>query len=208
MIVQVAEQIKKNLLPMKTAGNFTNLCGMTKIVHTSYFSGKSDVFDSIPVPYNDDNTQDCRFNQSLSLIPSENGVRAIGYFEESSPISLLNKSDNLFECNLNFICWYNSKLFDNDSSQINTILSANVLKLLSKKVSVSDTAFDFIQIESMKMISVEDSMSIFNKYTYLINKYNLLLNPYGFFSISLNIKFSMSYDCIPQLLNNTDSCIN
>jgi len=208
MIVQVAEQIKKNLLPMKTAGNFTHLCGMSKIVHTSYFSSKSGVFDTIPVPYSDDNTQDCRFNQSLSLVPSENGVRAIGYFEESSPAVLLNKSQNLFDCNLNFVCWYNSKMFTNEQSELNTILSANVIKLLSKKISVADTSFDFIQLDSIRMVSVEDSMSIFNKYTVLMNKYNLLLNPYGFFSISLNIKFSINYGCIPQLLNNADNCIN
>jgi hypothetical protein len=208
MIVQLAEQIKKNLLPMKQNQYFTHLCGMSKIVHTSYFSGKSNVLDSIPVPYNDDNTQNCRFNQSLSLIPSEKNVRAIGYFEESSPCVLINKSDNLYECNLNFICWYNSSYFSNSKADINTVLSATVLKNLNKKVSVLDSIFNFIRIESTRMISVEDSMSIFNKYTVLIDKYNLLLNPYGFFSISLNIHFSINYDCLPQLLNNTDNCIN
>lgn len=208
MIVQLSEQIKKCLLPLKTSNNFTYLCGMSKIVYTSYFSGKSDQLDSIPVPYNDDNTMNCNMNSSLSLVPRENGVRAIGYFEEASPSVLINRSENLFECGLNFVCWYNSNLFSNEKVDLNTILSANVMKLLSKNVSVAGSIFDFINIDSIRMVSVEDSMSIFKKYSILMDKYNLLLNPYGFFSISLNVKYSLNYDCIPTLLNNSDNCIN
>lgn len=202
MIVEIADRIRLNLSPIESF--FSTLCGMSKSVTTSYFSGNKGKYDIVPVPYNDDDISNCKINQSLSLIPKEKGIKAIGYFEEGKSVNLINKKDNIYECGLIFVCWYNSKFFS--GGDVNSLLSAKVLSLLNKKIN-SGEMFEFIKIESLSMVSVEDSMSIFKKYTILMDKQNLLFNPYGFFSISIDLTFSINYGCLAQLTVNEQQCV-
>lgn len=194
MINAVSEVLKLRLSSLKTDGIVTSLHGISKVAYTSFLSKDPKKLDSIPVPYDIDSTDSCFKDDTLSLIPKEKGIRSIIYFESSQQSRFIDidesEKPSTLSTNLKLVCWYNEEYFNSNQDVNSLLISIVSQKILSSNIK-SSQYIDYLKVTDLSVSTIEDSMGVFHKYTYLIEKENILLKPYGFFTLDIGVNYSI-----------------
>lgn len=161
-------------------------------------------YERFPVSVDIDYSQCATVRKERDLVP-DGHLSGISYFEDFG-ITPLPKTRNGFQyqSRLRFVCWMNrKKLTGNDYSNIVTQTMGYVIEQLTK---APFNAGLFTRISINVMAIPPANKALFSSYTYDEAVTQYLMPPYEYFAIDFGVKFTVPYQCMPQLQLTPSLC--
>lgn len=151
--------------------------------------------------------EDCgRKNCFTDLVPNSN-LKGVLYFEDLGTIPQGSRgSDFSYKSVLRLIVWINNqKIQGKDCQSIRHRLITYIRSKLEPNVfNIPEQSIKKVSITTGRII--ENDYEIFKRYTYPRDVIKYLMHPYEAFSIDLVVEYTMSSNCLPELILKEDKC--
>lgn len=138
------------------------------------------------------------------IMTPDSSIKGIIYFEDGGtlPIGRVG-NDYKFVSNLNLICWINrAKVVSNIYSEITGIAIQNIIQKL--RIDQNPETVSFFKSLTVSLVKIQpQEASIFSRYTYDETETQYLRPPFEFFSLAIQLKYSINNKCV-EPLNITD----
>lgn len=154
----------------------------------------------------DSNYDDC-INTGCykDLVPNSN-QKGVLYFEDfGTSLSTQNRGGYYnYTSKLRIVCWLNNKLIQGENCQSINHLFINQIRSQLEKGPFNSGNFSKIKVTSTRII--ENDMRLFSRYTYPSEAVKFLMHPYEAFGIDISVDYSISQNCLPELILNPSIC--
>lgn len=202
MISDIGVILKSYLTPLTF---IDKLAGVVRIVTKSETDSSNRVArKSFPVDC-DVTNDDCLNGRYTDLVPNSKYL-SVAYFEDEGirPIGQ-DIRDFTFEASLKFICWLNLKKLGKTNCSNSALAYLNILKVFpTSYFNQTVNAVPYSRILITPDGQDIKSPQIFSKYSYDEEKTQFLMYPYDYFSMSINVRFSISKACVPDWTNGAE----
>ena len=148
---------------------------------------------------------DCVNKKYTDLIPNSQ-YKSVMYFEDQGTTRLSDTpKDFTFQSTLKLVCWLNLKKMGKTNCSNSALAVASVLNVLPTRY-FNNGVYTRMLIE----VTGQDikSPQIFSRYTYDEEKTQFLMYPYDYFSLTVQVKFTISKACITEWQNEPEVCAN
>lgn len=201
MTIELGNILKSFLDPLKsdgvTASKFIDK--LAGVVKTAVRSGKDSnngrTLQSFPIACGT-SFEDCNKNGSLTdLVPNSN-LGCIVYFEDLG-VRLLSKSGQLrnWKASYRMVGWINMKKLGSDSCSVSgTIINTILNQFPENQFNVASTPYQRCSIEVLGQDP--KSLNPFSKYSYDEDKTQYLMHPFDYFSMQVDVDFSVHKSCV------------
>ncbi|WP_179022054.1 hypothetical protein [Winogradskyella forsetii] len=154
---------------------------------------------------NDVDFEQC-FNSGCykDLVPNSKN-KGIIYFEDINCIPLEFASGKFFyRSKIRLVCWINNKLIQgNNCKSISHLLITQIRRQLEIGYFNQDNITRiFVRANNI----VPNEYKLFEKYNYPKDVLKYLMHPYEAFGIDFNVDFSISENCLPELIIESEVC--
>jgi len=188
---------------------YDKLTGIVKtaIVSKSNRDSNGSIENRFPVSYNT-TTDQINKGDYIDFTPNDK-YRGLCYWEDKGTTAL--NTDRLFvyfQSNIRLISWFNlNKINENGTiANINTLQTILVAKTIAK-IPNTLANLSYINRISIELVGQTDNnANIFSNYTYSESKSQYMIYPFYYFGLDYKIKYSMSINCIDNLLINEACC--
>jgi len=153
----------------------------------------------------DSDYEEC-FNSGCykDLVPNSR-KKGVLYFEDYGTMPSGRKGGYFdYNSKIRLVCWINNKLIQgNTCKSINHVLVTQIRKTLEKGY-FNDTEFSKIRVTATNII--ENEYRLFERYTYPKDVLKYLMHPYEAFGIDFMVEYSISENCLPEIVLNPAAC--
>lgn len=195
MISDIGQILKSYISPL---GFIDKLGGVVRVVTKNESDSEGSVIrKSFPVDC-DVTNDDCLTGKYVDLMPNS-AYLSVSYFEDQGVRLVTQDVRNFtFEATLKYVCWLNLKKLGKTSCSNSALAYLNILKALptayfNQTVNTVPYSRVIIKVDGQDIKSPQ----IFSKYTYDEEKTQYLIYPYDYFSMNVNVQFTISQACIP-----------
>ena len=142
---------------------------------------------------NEDDNLICLSKEELAI--PESKLKGIIYFEDKGTRVITNRYQNDYFSRLDLICWINvARVKEDYYERIESSAIGQIQKILQLKQYEN---IDLFQKFKVKVVGIKPKdSSIFSKYTYDEMHSQYLRPPFTYFSLELEITYSMNIDCL------------
>lgn len=153
----------------------------------------------------DANYEDCINKGCYKDLVPNSSQRGILYFEDfgTKPVGI-DRGYFKYQTRLRLVCWVNNKLIQGDvCKSLSHLFITQIRSELENKIFNSGH-FSKIQIFATNVI--ENDYRLFERYTYPQSVIKYLMHPYEAFGIDFSVEYSISQNCLPELILNPETC--
>lgn len=210
MTIELGNILKSYLEPLSVGGSGSNqfIDKLAGVVKTAVRSGKDSnngrIIQSFPIACGT-SFEDCNKNGSLTdLVPNSN-LGCIVYFEDLG-VRLISKSAQLrnWKASYRMVGWINIKKLGYDSCSVSgTIINTILNQFPEVQFNVTGTPYQRCSIEVLGQDP--KSLNPFSKYSYDEDKTQYLMHPFDYFSVQVDIDFSVHKSCVVAFEKQTEN---
>lgn len=201
MTIELGNILKSYLEPLKSDGISSTkfIDKIAGVVKTAVRSGKDSnngkIIQSFPIACGT-SFEDCNKNGSLTdLVPNSN-LGCIVYFEDLG-VRLLSKSGQLrnWKASYRMVGWINMKKLGSDRCSVSgTIINTILNQFPEGQFNPPSTPYQRCSIEVLGQDP--KSLNPFSKYSYDEDKTQYLMHPFDYFSMQVDVDFSVHKSCV------------
>ncbi len=189
---KIAKLIKDNYLDSLTWKD--KISGLVQTVNTV---DKVDKTKDVSYPVSCDIDADsCSSGAYQDLCPNS-AKKSVIYFEDHGGCDQVEQKGNkiTFSCKLRLVAWLNLKKIQEESCDSGVTGCGTsgdyVIDVIKHLPHVPFSTVDFISISIQNISQAQRDVSIFSRYTYAERETQYLMFPYDYFSLDLDIRFTI-----------------
>lgn len=213
MIHEIANILKNKLASIDNGENqptgllfIDRLAGMVQVgekLNPTDIEGAFAV-SKFPISLDTDYEECFRNGCYKDLVPNSK-EKGILYFEDISTTPKGRaKGQFLYNSKIRLVCWINNKLIQgNNCKTINHILITQIRKALEVGY-FNANQYSRIRVEAYNVL--ENDYKIFERYSYPSEVLKYLMHPYEAFAIDFLVEYSISENCLPELVITPTVC--
>jgi len=201
MTIELGNILKSFLEPLKSDGVDSTkfIDKLAGVVKTAVRSGKDSnnnrILQSFPIACGT-SFEDCNKNGLLTDLVPNSSLGCIVYFEDLG-VRLISESGQLrnWKASYKMVGWINAKKLGSDSCSISgSIINTILNQLPTGQFNVTDTPYQRCSIEVLGQDP--KSLNPFSKYSYDEDKTQYLMYPFDYFSMQVDVNFSVHRSCV------------
>lgn len=149
--------------------------------------------------------EDCLAGRYVDLVPNSKYL-SVAYFEDGGvTLDTQETRDFTFDASLKLVVWLNLKKLGKTACSNSAMAYLSILKSFPTKYfnqTINGVPYSRIIItpEGQDIKSPQ----IFSQYTYEEEKTQYLMYPFDYFSMNINVRFSVSKSCVPDWTNGEE----
>lgn len=202
MINDIGQILKSRLTTLQF---IDKLGGVVRVVTKNETDSNGRVVrKSFPVDC-DVTNDDCLAGKYVDLVPNSKYL-SVAYFEDQGirPVTQ-DVKDFTFVASLKLICWLNLKKLGKSNCSNSALAYLNILKVFPTSYfnqTINNVPYSRIIIKP----DGQDikSPQIFSQYTYEEEKTQYLMYPFDYFSMNIDVQFTIAAACVPDWTNGEE----
>lgn len=208
MTTEIGNILKSFLEPLRVGGTGSNqfidkLEGVVKsITRSDLDSNNSRISKTFPIACGT-SFADCNNSSKYTdLIPNSN-LGCIVYFEDLG-VRMISEDGNKrsWKSSYRLVCWLNQKKLGYDDCSITgQVINTMIEQFPKNYFNVTDTIYQKCSIEILGQDP--KSFNPFSKYSYDEDKTQYLMSPFDYFSIQIDVNFSVDNRCLTPFEKTT-----